>query len=54
MGKKVRSLTSPYREFSAREWSQLREGTELTLNENDLVKLRGLGETISLDEVEEI
>ena len=54
MGKKVRLLASPYREFSAREWSQLREGAELTLNEGDLVKLRGLGETISLDEVEEI
>ena len=54
MGETGSSLTSPYREFSAQEWSQLREGTELTLNEDDLVKLRGLGETISLDEVEEI
>ena len=54
MSEHVRALTSPYREFSAQEWSRLREGAELTLNEDDLVKLRGLGETISLREVEEI
>ena len=54
MGDKGTSLTSPYREFSAQEWSQLREGAELTLSEGDLAKLRGLGETISLNEVEEI
>lgn len=45
---------SPYRDFSADEWGRLREGAELTLTEAELEKLRGLGETISLAEVEEI
>lgn len=45
---------SPYRDFSADEWGRLREGAELTLTEAELTKLRGLGETISLAEVEEI
>ena len=45
---------SPYRAFSADEWGQLRQGAELTLTEAELDKLRGLGETVSLSEVEEI
>ena len=45
---------SPYRSFSADEWGRLRKDAELTLTETELEKLRGLGETISLAEVEEI
>ena len=45
---------SPYRQFSNDEWGQLRKGAELTLTEAELTKLRGLGETVSLSEVEEI
>ena len=45
---------SPYRDFSADEWGKLREGAEMTLTETELEKLRGLGETISLAETEEI
>ncbi len=45
---------SPYRAFSADEWGQMRQGAELTLTEAELDKLRGLGETVSLSEVEEI
>ncbi|MDA9230362.1 type I pantothenate kinase [Alphaproteobacteria bacterium] len=45
---------SPYRSFSALEWGRLRKDAKLTLTEQELEKLRGLGETISLAEVEEI
>ncbi len=47
-------LPSPYRHFTAAEWSNLRKGTQLTLSEEELARLRGLGETVSLKEVEEI
>lgn len=46
--------TSPYRSFDTAEWGQLRQDAELTLTEAELEKLRGLGETVSLAEVEEI
>jgi type I pantothenate kinase len=45
---------SPYRLFTADEWGRLRKDAELTLTEGELEKLRGLGETVSLAEVEEI
>lgn len=45
---------SPYRHFSAAEWGELRKGAEMTLTETELDRLRGLGETVSLAEVEEI
>ena len=45
---------SPYRGFTAEEWGQLRKDAELTLSEPELARLRGLGETVSLAEVEEI
>ncbi len=48
------SETSPYRSFSADEWGRLRKDAKLTLTEGELKKLRGLGETVSLAEVEEI
>jgi type I pantothenate kinase len=45
---------SPYTDFSRDEWSLLRNSTPLTLTEDDLAKLRGINERISLDEVKEI
>jgi len=45
---------SPYIDFSRDEWSLLRNSTPLTLSEEDLVRLRGINENISLREVEEI
>ena len=50
----LESEFSPYRAFSAEEWGKLREGAQMTLTESELEKLRGLGETISLAEAEEI
>jgi type I pantothenate kinase len=48
------SSPDPYLHFSRQEWSRLREDTPLTLNEEDLVRLRGLNEPVSLLEVEEV
>jgi type I pantothenate kinase len=44
----------PYLHFSRKEWSRLREDTPLTLTEDDLARLRGLNEPVSLLEVEEV
>ncbi len=54
MTDKKADANSPYRSFTAAEWGRLRKDAELTLSEGELVKLRGLGETVSLSEVEEI
>lgn len=45
---------SPYLNFSRDEWSRLRSNTPLTLTETDLAHLRGINDSISLREVEEI
>ena len=45
---------SPSITFSRDEWKRLRDATPLSLSEEDLSKLRGLNERISLDEVAEI
>ena len=45
---------SPYRTFSRGEWSELRNGVQLTLTDEDLVRLSGLIERISQDEVTDI
>ncbi len=43
--------SSPYVSFSQQEWSRLRAGTPLTLDEDELEVLRGINEQVSLDEV---
>ena len=43
-----------YETFTRAEWAELRRNTPLTLNEADLVALRGLNEPITLDEVAEV
>jgi type I pantothenate kinase len=45
---------SPYREFSREEWATLRADTPLTLNEDDLARLRSLDDPLDLREVEQI
>ncbi len=46
--------TSLFEDFDREEWSRLRASTPLTLAEEDLMRLRGINESISLQEVEEI
>jgi type I pantothenate kinase len=45
---------SPYRDFTHEEWGRLRAATPLTLSEEDMTKLRGTNEFVSLDEVVQI
>jgi type I pantothenate kinase len=45
---------SPYITFSAEQWGSLRASTPLTLDEDDLERLRGLNDSLSMDEVVEI
>jgi len=45
---------SPYIDLTREEWSLLRNSTPLTLTEDDLAKLRGINEHVSLHEVEDI
>lgn len=42
---------SPYEEFDRSTWSKLRASTPLQLDDEDLARIRGLGEYIDLDEV---
>ena len=40
--------------FSREQWAQLRDNTPLTLDEDELARLRGIDEQVALDEVAEI
>ena len=44
----------PYVDFTREEWSRLRAATPLSLDENDLAALRGLGEPMPMREVEDV
>lgn len=46
--------TSLFIDFDREAWSRLRASTPLTLTEDDLARLRGINDRISLREVEEI
>src|SRR3984893_1429887 len=48
------SEPSPYVEFDRAQWRELRKSTPQTLTEEDLFRLRGLGEQIDLNEVAEV
>ena len=45
---------TPYLRFDQKSWGHLRASTPMTLEEADLEQLRGIHESISLDEVEAI
>ncbi len=45
---------SPFLRFTRAQWAQLRADTPLTLNDEDLARLRSIHDPISLDEVETI
>ena len=48
------SEPSPYVEFDRAQWRALRMSTPLALTEDELARLRGLGEQIDLNEVAEV
>jgi type I pantothenate kinase len=43
-----------YHTFTRADWAQLRANTPLTLSQDDLVSLRGLNESVSLEELAEV
>jgi type I pantothenate kinase len=47
----VTADVSPYLSFTREEWQRLRAATPMTLDESDLVMLRGINERVSLAEV---
>jgi type I pantothenate kinase len=47
-------IGSPFVELDRAAWSRLRDHTPLTLTQDDLVRVRGLGDRIDLREVEEV
>jgi type I pantothenate kinase len=44
----------PYHHFTKAEWSRLRDGQPMTLDQGDIDRLRGLTDPISLEEAEEV
>ena len=48
------SVPSPYIELDRPAWARLRAQTPLTLSQDDVVRLQGLGDRIDLAEVEEV
>ncbi|GGE07176.1 pantothenate kinase [Aureimonas endophytica] len=51
MDQLVPSQFSPYRFFAAEEWGRFRAGQPLTLTEEEVRRLRSLGDPVDLDEV---
>lgn len=47
-------VESPYRFFTAQQWSKFRADTPLTLSEEEVNRLRSMNDPISLDEVRKI
>ena len=45
---------SPYLDFTRQEWSRLRSATPLTLDDDDLDELRGVGDRMPLSEVTDV
>ena len=45
---------NPYHHFTKAEWSKLRDGQPMTLDQSDIDRLRGLTDPISLEEAEEV
>ncbi len=50
----TRLVGSPFVDLDRATWARLRDNTPLTLTEQDLARIQGMGERIDLDEVEEV
>ncbi|XVX19469.1 type I pantothenate kinase [Actinomycetota bacterium] len=49
-----RALPSPYVDLDRAAWARLRENHPMSLTPDDIVRLRGLGDRLDLNEVEEV
>lgn len=54
MIKRDQSLATPYLQFDRNQWAALRDSVPLTLSEEEIVKLKGINEDLSLEEVAQI
>jgi len=54
MIKRDQSLATPYLQFDRTQWSALRDSVPLAFSEEEIVKLKGINEDLSLDEVAQI
>ncbi len=54
MSKKDPLLTTPYLQFDRNQWAALRDSVPMTLTEEEIVRLKGINEDLSLEEVVEI
>ena len=54
MIKRDQSLATPYRQCDRTQWAALRDSVPLTLSEEEIVKLKGINEDLSLEEVAQI
>lgn len=54
MNKKNTSLTTPYLQFTRKQWAALRNSVPMTLTEEEITRLKGINEDLSLEEVAEI
>jgi type I pantothenate kinase len=54
MKKRDPSLTTPYLQFNRTQWAALRDSVPLTLEEAEVVNLKGINEDLSLEEVSQI
>ncbi|WP_037389579.1 type I pantothenate kinase [Serratia symbiotica] len=54
MIKRDQSLATPYLQFDRTQWAALRDSVPLTLSEKEILKLKGINEDLSLDEVAQI
>lgn len=49
-----RAIPSPYLEFTRGEWARLRENHPMNLDADEVARVRGLGDRIDVQEVEEV
>ncbi len=54
MKKRDLSLATPYLQFDRTQWAALRDSVPLTLKEAEIMKLKGINEDLSLEEVAQI
>ncbi|WP_339058339.1 type I pantothenate kinase [Candidatus Regiella endosymbiont of Tuberolachnus salignus] len=54
MKKKHRPLSTPYLAFNRLQWAALRDCVPMTLTEEEIVKLKGINESLSVEEVAQI
>ncbi|VXC64157.1 pantothenate kinase [Pantoea brenneri] len=51
---KTTPLTTPYLQFTRKQWAALRDSVPMTLSEEEIAQLEGINEDLSLEEVAEI